>query len=361
MFKLLALSLLLFSCLPFPAFSDSGPKAQYLKFVADEEKKKYLIVRNDAKNHLVNIYPDPKMESDLVFKDAKGKDAPFFLCVSTGLVSTEQPLAHLSFYYRSQNTTYSQKSFSWLVDGKALKWISFGYHTDYPKNVPQKEFNVTVTPDMLKTLYTAKKIQIKLDQSTFLMTPNQFGLMHWVYDKMAQFVKNPPKPPSASKAETALNTAPEKPASAPPPKPPTGNLEAKIETDRGTIIIKLFPDVATTTENFIELVNRGFYDGLTFHRYVPGFVIQGGDPTGKGAGGSGKTIPLEISSHKHIEGAVAMARTNDPNSASSQFYICLAAQPELDGKYAVFGQVIQGMPVVMTLRQGDKMKISMVK
>ena len=110
-----------------------------------------------------------------------------------------------------------------------------------------------------------------------------------------------------------------------------------------------------TTKNFIDLVNSGFYNGLTFHRYEPGFVIQGGDPKGDGTGGSEKTIPLEINENlKHVQGALAMARSNDPNSASSQFYITLNEAHFLDGNYAVFGKVISGMVVVDNLRTGDK-------
>ena len=138
----------------------------------------------------------------------------------------------------------------------------------------------------------------------------------------------------------------------------TKNKIASIKTNKGEIKFELFEDKApVTSKNFIELANAGFYNGLKFHRYVPGFVIQGGDPKGDGTGSSGKTIKLEINNElKHIKGAVAMARSQDPDSASSQFYITLAETPNLDGQYAVFGKVIEGMDVVMQLRQGDVMK-----
>ncbi|HEY5040293.1 MAG TPA: peptidylprolyl isomerase [bacterium] len=140
------------------------------------------------------------------------------------------------------------------------------------------------------------------------------------------------------------------------------NPKVKIETSKGNITVELFSDVPLSTKNFVDLASAGFYDGLTFHRYVPGFVIQGGDPTGTGGGGSGKTVPLEITSHKHVKGALGMARTNDPNSATSQFYICLDDTPNLDGGYTVFGQVLDGMENVLELRQGDKMtKVTVVK
>ena len=136
-----------------------------------------------------------------------------------------------------------------------------------------------------------------------------------------------------------------------------GNKVATIETDKGIIKFELYEDKApVTTKNFIELASSGFYDGLNFHRVEPGFVIQGGDPNGDGTGDSGKTIPLETHPDlKHVKGAVAMARSQDPNSASSQFYITLADTPFLDGNYAVFGKVLEGMEIVESIAVGDKM------
>jgi len=138
-----------------------------------------------------------------------------------------------------------------------------------------------------------------------------------------------------------------------------------METTKGTIKIQVFKnDAPITANNFLDLVQRGFYDGLTFHRYEPGFVIQGGDPHGDGTGGfidpqtkQERTIPLECKPGlKHnAAGMVAMARSNDPNSASSQFYFTLAPASFLDMNYAVFGKVIDGMNVVQQLRKGDKM------
>jgi len=139
------------------------------------------------------------------------------------------------------------------------------------------------------------------------------------------------------------------------------NPVVKFVTTQGTFTAEIFSDVTVTAKNFTDLVAKGFYDGLTFHRYVPGFVIQGGDPTGTGQGGSDKSIPLEITDHKNVKGALAMARTNDPNSATSQFYVCLDDLPQLDGNYCVFGKVLKGMNTVMKLRQGDKMiKVTLV-
>jgi len=132
-----------------------------------------------------------------------------------------------------------------------------------------------------------------------------------------------------------------------------------IETNKGTIKFALYEaDAPVTTKNFVGLVERRFYDGLKFHRVVPDFVIQGGDPNGDGTGGSEKTIKLEVSPKlKHdAAGVVAMARKPDPDTASCQFYITLAAVPYLDMKYAVFGRVTEGMDVVRRIRQGDVMK-----
>ena len=136
------------------------------------------------------------------------------------------------------------------------------------------------------------------------------------------------------------------------------NPTAVILTNKGEFKFELYEERApTTVANFIELAESGFYDGLTFHRHEPGFVIQGGDPLGTGMGGSDKKIPLEIHPElKHIEGAVAMARSADPNSASSQFYVTLAPAHPLDGSYAVFGNVTEGMDVVKSLRVGDRME-----
>jgi peptidyl-prolyl cis-trans isomerase B (cyclophilin B) len=138
---------------------------------------------------------------------------------------------------------------------------------------------------------------------------------------------------------------------------------AILDTDRGVIVIEFYPAVAPkTVENFETLAKKGFYNGLTFHRVVPGFVVQGGDPKGDGSGGPGYDVPAEISpAEKHLRGSVATARLGDAvnpdrKSSGSQFYICLEPQPGLDGQYTVFGGVIEGMAVVDKIQVGDKMK-----
>jgi cyclophilin family peptidyl-prolyl cis-trans isomerase len=123
----------------------------------------------------------------------------------------------------------------------------------------------------------------------------------------------------------------------------------KVETNMGTFKIKLYPDEAPLTVVHIkELVAKGFYDGIIFHRIIAGFVIQGGDPTGTGTGGSGKSIPDEFKNNlKHSKkGMVAMANSGRPNSQDSQFYITLAPLEFLDGKYTVFGEVTDGMDII---------------
>ena len=153
------------------------------------------------------------------------------------------------------------------------------------------------------------------------------------------------------------------PAGAQQPTPPSQGAKkvkesAVITMEKGgEIKFDFFPeDAPKTVENFVTLARKGFYDGLTFHRVEPGFVVQGGDPQGNGMGGPGYKIKAEFNKQKHVRGAVAMARSNDPDSAGSQFYIVLAPANFLDGKYTVFGIVTSGMDVVDKVRVGDKMK-----
>lgn len=165
----------------------------------------------------------------------------------------------------------------------------------------------------------------------------------------------------------AARTPTPRPSPTPPPgvkqyaTPPAMQIDpsktyvATITTPRGVITVQLDPRAApVTVNNFVFLAREGFYDGLTFHRVEPGFVIQGGDPRGDGTGGPGYTIPDEKSPLKHEEGAIAMAKSALPNSAGSQFYITLAPQPALDGNYTVFGKVIEGMNVVKQIQRGDR-------
>ena len=161
--------------------------------------------------------------------------------------------------------------------------------------------------------------------------------------------------------------------------PPEEGVPAKsaaivvMETAKGVIKVELrINDAPKTTQNFIDLVGKKFYDGLVFHRVEPNFVIQGGDPEGNGTGGSGMNIPLEIKCQDgtmtegrtvdvqqcpvalpHTDGALAMARAMDPNSASSQFYITIGDQSFLDGNYAVFGYVTEGKDIVRMIEKGD--------
>ncbi len=161
----------------------------------------------------------------------------------------------------------------------------------------------------------------------------------------------------------------------------TGSESAVIETSKGRIGISFFAaDAPNTVGNFVELASSGFYDGIKFHRVIPGFVAQGGDPQTKdltaeevieivgrlnqrmplpsdprlGTGGPGWQQKAEFSQHPHETGTLSMARSRDVDSAGSQFYICLEPQPMLDGQYTVFGQVTEGMDVVHDLGVGDE-------
>lgn len=131
----------------------------------------------------------------------------------------------------------------------------------------------------------------------------------------------------------------------------------RISTKRGEILVKLYPDEAPLhCAAFMKLARAGYYDGLTFHRVEPGFVVQGGCPKGDGTGGPGYTLPAEFNKHKHVKGTLAMARTNDPNSAGSQFYLCLDDASFLDGQYTVFGDTVEGLEVIAKIKRGDIME-----
>jgi peptidylprolyl isomerase len=130
---------------------------------------------------------------------------------------------------------------------------------------------------------------------------------------------------------------------------------ASLETSQGTIRFKFFTrDAPKTSSRIIELIRNGFYDGQIFFRVVPGFAIQTGDPTGTGNGGSGKNLPAEPNSQRHMEGAIGLARGADPDSGDSQFYIILSPQPQLDGQYTVFGKVTEGLDLVRKMQRGDR-------
>lgn len=146
---------------------------------------------------------------------------------------------------------------------------------------------------------------------------------------------------------------------------PNPIVEMKIK-NKGNIKIELYPEIEpNTVNNFISLIKKGYYDGLIFHRIIRGFMIQGGDPRGTGMGGPGYSIRGEFSANgftndlKHTEGVLSMARTMDPNSAGSQFFLMTSVSPHLDGQYAAFGKVIEGLNLIMDLEKvktsfGDK-------
>lgn len=134
-------------------------------------------------------------------------------------------------------------------------------------------------------------------------------------------------------------------------------MQAVIDTDKGKMVLELFPnDAPGTVANFTKLSREGFYNGLTFHRVIPNFVIQGGCPRGDGSGGPGYTIKCETDNnpHKHLRGSLSMAHAGR-DTGGSQFFICHSPQAHLDGKHTVFGQVVEGLEVLDAIRQGDHM------
>lgn len=143
------------------------------------------------------------------------------------------------------------------------------------------------------------------------------------------------------------------------PVPMTIDVDKKytavIKTAKGDLNLELYAkDAPVTVNNFVTLARKGFYNGLTFHRIIPGFMAQGGDPSGNGTGGPGYKFQDEFSSRTHQAGSLSMANSG-PNTNGSQFFICYEPQPHLNGKHTVFGQLTQGMDVLKKLVNGDKM------
>jgi peptidylprolyl isomerase len=212
--------------------------------------------------------------------------------------------------------------------------------------------------------------------------PAVFGVIIAVLIVSALFYRQQASNAPTGSQESVVATSPgELPTSPPPGSPPSAaagapsaataasattvdlNVDANglskttvvMNTSEGVVKFKFYSNDAPKTVNrIVELIQKPFYNGLTFHRVVPGFVVQGGDPVGNGTGGSGQKLDAEFNSRRHVEGTVAMARAADPNSADSQFYISLGTHPHLDNNYTVFGQVIEGMDVVKKLKVGDK-------
>lgn len=143
-------------------------------------------------------------------------------------------------------------------------------------------------------------------------------------------------------------------------------LKAEMQTEKGTMVLEFFEqDTPIHVENFISLSRKGFYDGVTFHRVIPDFVVQGGDPTGTGGGGPGYSIPDELDggNQYHDRGVLSMAHRG-PNTGGSQFFICLSRRntAHLDRKHTCFGKVVEGLDVLDTIRQGDKiLKINVIE
>lgn len=171
------------------------------------------------------------------------------------------------------------------------------------------------------------------------------------------FVLITPVSASSDSANSDNKNAPFSTAPKPGDKSVPEGKHVKIETENGDIIIELYPDVAPNhVASFKALIAKGFYDGLIFHRVIADFMAQGGDPAGTGRGGPGFTMKAEFNDRKHVRGTLSMARTHDPDSAGSQFFICFAPASYLDGQYTVFGQVTKGMDVVDKIEVGTVMK-----
>ena len=169
--------------------------------------------------------------------------------------------------------------------------------------------------------------------------------------------------PTATPDITQTISQTKTPASTPVPTPtplvidlvdPNKQYTAIIETEKGNLVLELFAsDVPITVSNFVFLARQGFYDNTTFHRVIPGFMAQGGDPTGTGAGNPGYFIHDEITQHTHVAGALSMANAGFPNTGGCQFFITYVPQHDLDGGYSVFGQLIEGMDVLESLTPRD--------
>jgi peptidylprolyl isomerase len=127
-----------------------------------------------------------------------------------------------------------------------------------------------------------------------------------------------------------------------------------LETSKGKVVVAMRPDLAPNhVARIKELVRDGFYDGVVFHRVIDGFMAQTGDPTGTGSGGSGQKLKAEFSPEKHVRGTVSMARAQSPDSGDSQFFICFAESPWLNGQYTVWGQVTEGMDNIDQIKRGE--------
>lgn len=166
------------------------------------------------------------------------------------------------------------------------------------------------------------------------------------------------KPPQTSppKERTRMPHTPPQADELPAFTEEANTSNVRIATDKGDIVVRLFPDDAPMhSAAFLKLAKSGFYDGLAFHRVEPGFVVQGGDPDGDGTGGPGYRLKAEFNTRPHVRGTLAMARSSNPDSAGSQFYICLDDARFLDGQYTVFGEMIEGFEALDKIRKGDKM------
>ncbi len=209
---------------------------------------------------------------------------------------------------------------------------------------PEKEPVYLTTPPTAVQLADAQKMA-DADLVRFVELETPKGILQLDMDKL----NSEARAKKTYTAPTAAEVAAAKRA---------GTVRATIATFKGDIVVELYgKEAPLTVANFVKLAKAKFYDGLIFHRVEPNFCVQGGDPDGTGGGGPGYSINLEIAPKlKHGDGALAMARAQDPNSAGSQFYFTLGPQPGLDGQYAVFGKVVKGMDIVNSMAINNVIK-----
>ncbi|MCS7208635.1 MAG: peptidylprolyl isomerase [Fimbriimonadales bacterium] len=199
-------------------------------------------------------------------------------------------------------------------------------------------------------------------------------LLLWACQSQSAEQTQPSTEPTLNATQDRQDTTPPAPNQQPSTTQPSQKTQVAYVKmtikDKGDLIIELdLKEAPKTCENFLNLVKEKFYDGIRFHRVVPEFVIQAGDPQSKtlpmghpalGTGGSGKNIKFEPNNLKHKRGAIGMARAQDPDSASSQFYICLEDLPQLDGNYVIFGRVVEGIEIIDQVRVGDTIEKAVV-
>ncbi|MCK4908660.1 MAG: peptidylprolyl isomerase [Planctomycetes bacterium] len=235
------------------------------------------------------------------------------------------------------NTGQPRRTIKPLIDFNSLSF-DIDYGSASPTNAPKISFAHTAFTPSITSLDKATLPRVDLApgetfQSSFKVPAIQAGAV-----KIKARYEGLTPPLISNELNLQIKSAPD--------KKPVG----VIETNHGRIVVSFYPKVAPNTVlNFIQLAQKDFYNGLIFHRIIPGFMIQGGCPNKNGSGSPGYTIPAEFNDRKHLTGTLSMARSQLKDSGGSQFYICLAPRPDLDNKYTVFGTVIEGFDVLQKI------------